>query len=67
MCLVSFNGSWSERVGVPLKYVICGAPANSKLCRWSIYLNRFDITVYHRPGHLNVIADYYSRAPMKED
>ena len=50
----------------PLKYVICGAPANSKLCRWSIYLNRLDITVYHRPAHLNVIADYYSRAPMKE-
>ena len=23
----------------PLKYVICGAPANSKLCRWSINLN----------------------------
>jgi len=30
-------------------------------------LNRFDITAYHRPGHLNVIADYYSRAPMKGD
>jgi hypothetical protein len=51
----------------PLKYIICGAPANSKLARWSIYLNRFDITVYHRRGHLNFIADFYSRAPIVED
>ena len=51
----------------PLRFIICGAPNNSKLCRWNLYLARFDITVYHKAGHLNFIADYYSRATMLAD
>ncbi len=50
----------------PLQYVVRGAPANSKFYRWSIFLNRFDITVYHRHGYFNVNADHFTRAPMKE-
>ena len=48
----------------PLKYVICGAPSNSKLCRWSLSLQRFDMTAFHRAGHRNINADYFSRCEV---
>ena len=45
----------------PLQYLASCVPQSSKLTRWSLSLTRYDITVRHIKGSLNVTADCLSR------
>lgn len=35
-----------------------------RLCRWAIKLSQHNMEIQHRKGHLNVVADVLSRAPI---
>ena len=45
----------------PLKFLVNGAPKSSKLTRWSLSLQRYDIEVRHIAGENNKVADCLSR------
>jgi hypothetical protein len=45
----------------PLSYMMNGSPKSAKMTRWSISLNRYDITIHYKQGVLNVNADCLSR------
>ncbi|GBL96111.1 Transposon Tf2-6 polyprotein [Araneus ventricosus] len=39
----------------------------SRIARWMVTLQQFDYTVIHKPGRLNLMADYLSRASYPND
>ncbi|GBO06936.1 Transposon Tf2-6 polyprotein [Araneus ventricosus] len=39
----------------------------SRIARWMVTLQHFDYTVIHKPGRLNLMADYLSRASYPND
>ncbi|GBN87376.1 Retrovirus-related Pol polyprotein from transposon 17.6 [Araneus ventricosus] len=39
----------------------------SRIARWMVTLHQFDYTVIHKPGRLNLTADYLSRASYPND
>jgi len=45
----------------PLLFITESAPTNSKLTRWALALQEFNITFHYRPAHLNFPADCISR------
>ena len=45
----------------PLQYVTSSLFKDSKLVRWSLALQRYDITIKHRAGVLNANCDCLSR------
>ena len=45
----------------PLHYLTESTPKSSKLLRWALALQRYNLTVEHRPGKLNINADALSR------
>lgn len=45
----------------PLQYLTEAAPKSSKLTRWALALQEFDIMFHYRPGNLNFPADFLSR------
>ncbi|GBN31098.1 Retrovirus-related Pol polyprotein from transposon 17.6, partial [Araneus ventricosus] len=40
---------------------------NSRIARWMLTLQQFDYTVIHKPGRLNQMADYLSRAKYPKE
>jgi hypothetical protein len=45
----------------PLKYITDVIPTSSKLTRWMLALQRFQISIHHIPGKENLTADLLSR------
>jgi RNase H-like domain found in reverse transcriptase len=45
----------------PLQYITEASPKSSKLTRWALALQEFDIIFHYRPGKLNFPADFLSR------
>ena len=45
----------------PLQALVNNSLTSNKICRWMLYMQKFDITVYHIPGSLNIVADNLSR------
>jgi hypothetical protein len=45
----------------PLTYIASSSSTSSKLCRWALKLQRFDVTIRHIAGNKNVVADMLSR------
>ena len=45
----------------PLHFLVNSLPKSSKLIRWSLALQRYDITIKHRAGNLNANCDALSR------
>jgi len=45
----------------PLHYLVDATPKSSKLTRWALALQRYDISIMHRPGVQNANADALSR------
>jgi hypothetical protein len=45
----------------PLQYLPENAPKSSKLTRWSLALQEFNISFHYRPGKQNIPADTLSR------
>jgi hypothetical protein len=45
----------------PLQFLTEAAPKSSKLTRWALALQEFDLTFHYRPGKLNFPADFLSR------
>ena len=59
---------WSTEIRLetdhnPLVYVRKCTPANPKLVRWALTLERYNITIQHKKGILNTNADAMSRLP----
>jgi transposase InsO family protein len=50
----------------PLQYLTEAAPKSSKLTRWALALQEFDIMFYYRPGKLNFPADFLSRINLDQ-
>ncbi|XP_040063054.1 uncharacterized protein LOC120837615 [Ixodes scapularis] len=47
----------------PLSYLTASTPKSAKLIRWSLALQRYQVTVTHRKGSEHVNADALSRLP----
>jgi hypothetical protein len=45
----------------PLQFLTMSAPNSSKLTRWSLALQEFNIEFHYKPGKLNFPADFLSR------
>jgi hypothetical protein len=45
----------------PLTYLASSASNNPKLLRWSLSLQRWDLSIHYRRGSDNVVADFLSR------
>lgn len=45
----------------PLKFIVVGTPKSSKLCRWSLALQRYDLTLHYKSGSTHLNADGLSR------
>ena len=45
----------------PLQCITEASPKSSKLTRWALALQEFDIMFHYRPGKLNFPADFLSR------
>ena len=45
----------------PLTFLTESTTKSSKLARWSLALQEFDIQFFYRPGNKNVVADFLSR------
>jgi RNase H-like domain found in reverse transcriptase len=45
----------------PLQFLTEAAPKSSKLTRWALALQEFDLTFHYRPGKLNFPAYFLSR------
>jgi len=63
---------WGEHVQVEtdhkaLYYWKSMLGKSKKLDRWRVELSDWDITIVHRPGKQNIVADALSRAPLPED
>lgn len=46
----------------PLSFIASSSTISSKMCRWSLILQRYNITVKHISGAQNIVADCLSRA-----
>ena len=44
-----------------LKYLTEGVPRSPRLQRWALALSRYQISIVHRPGSANTVADALSR------
>ena len=51
----------------PLTYLTESAPKSSKLLRWSLALQEFDIEFKYRAGQLNVVPDLLTRMCQHDD
>ena len=51
----------------PLTFLVQCVPRSAKLTRWSLALQRYDITVCHRSGRSNANADCLSRMSYASD
>ena len=49
----------------PLIYIFKNAEGKSKLARWALKLQRFDLQVEYVAGKVNVLADFLSRVPLQ--
>lgn len=45
----------------PLKYLTESVPKNARLQRWSLALSRYQVSISHKPGSSNLVADALSR------
>ena len=45
----------------PLSYLVNNNPKSPKLTRWALHISRYDLSVHHKAGKLNVNADCLSR------
>jgi adenosine deaminase len=50
-----------------VKYLMNKPITNSKVTRWLLLLQEFDITIADRPGKENVVADFLSRLHVNDD
>ena len=44
-----------------LKYLTKGVPRNARSQRWALALSRYQISIVHKPGSANTVADALSR------
>jgi hypothetical protein len=51
----------------PLKYLTEGIPKNARLQRWSLALSRFQVSIAHKSGGSNIVADALSRLYEKDN
>lgn len=49
-----------------LEFFMTTRDLNRRQARWSMFLNRFNFIIYHRPGHLSAGPDGLSRRPDHE-
>jgi len=45
----------------PIRWLLTKNPTTSKLVRWTLFVTRFAIKVFHISGKQNILADYFSR------
>lgn len=58
---MSSDGTVVHTVHKPLQFLQSFGLKNQHLSRWSLYLQKFNLSVKHVKGMLNVLADYLRR------
>jgi len=51
----------------PLKYLLNHRDSNSRLMRWSLFLQQFNFEIIYRPGKKHTNADVMSRLPQQDE
>ena len=51
----------------PLTYITAGVPKSSKLTRWALALQEYDVTFKFKAGKSNIAADCLSRVEVESD